>query len=97
MKKEFNQKIADIKEEMGRLGASVADLTGYDSEDLKEDSEEVIRQAKAHLKHASKITKQKAEELNEFVMDNPWMTVAIASAIGFVLGHLYNKSKSRRS
>ncbi len=96
MNKEFNQKIADIKGEMERLGTSLSDLAGYDASDLKEDSEEVIRQAKAHLQQASKITRQKAEEVNDFVMDNPWTTVAIASAVGFVLGLISTKTKSRR-
>lgn len=49
-----------------------------------------------HDIQAKQKTKEWAEQANQFVQANPWMAVAGAAAIGFVLGNLTARRRGER-
>jgi len=90
-----------IDEFSGMLGEAedmlkrAADETGDKARDLRSQVETKLLHAKLRLQElqgqAADQAKEAARATDDYVHDNPWSSIGIAAAIGFVAGLLLNR------
>jgi ElaB/YqjD/DUF883 family membrane-anchored ribosome-binding protein len=74
---------------------ATAAQTGEKVQEVRARTEESVRQAKARLANAEDEALRRAhalaDEADEYVRANPWLSVGIAAGIGLVLGLLISR------
>lgn len=86
----------EIQSAMEDLNKKVSALMGSKFEDAKEMGAEKIEDIKNKAKAAAKAMHAKAEDIDEFAYEKPWVLALIIGTAGFVVGSLMSHAGSRK-
>ena len=95
MDEDLADKIADVQKSVEKLAAQVSKLASKKIEAGMETEAEMFDSAKEGVKKATKMGKEKAEEINDMVADNPWLVIAVVSVAALAIGHLVGYAKGK--
>ena len=86
------QDLGTVIQDAEALLQATAGQTGEKVAEIRNRAEESLRRARERMKQAGVDIQEKAKaaarSADEYVHENPWTSIAIATAIGFLLGSL---------
>jgi len=85
----------NLKRDLRRLADDVAQLRATFMSGKRESLERWRDSAKDQFDAAHQQAMDKAQEVDAYVKENPWLTAGVAVAAGVVLGALLGKGKRR--
>jgi len=85
----------NLKRDLRRVADDIAAMRQALAEGNRETVEHFKETAHERLQEASRQAKEKAQEVDEYVRENPWLAAGVAAAAGIVLGALLGRGKRR--
>ncbi len=96
MNKEMGKKYEEIKKSVEQLRQQLAEMASDASEDLQEVGEGIMQEVAPRVGKAIDAAKQKTKEVDEFVSENPWATIAVVSLAALALGYVVSQAKAKQ-
>lgn len=84
-----------IKKDLQKLEQDIMAASTATGEQVKEYAYEAGARVREEAGKAMQKAREKGEQANEFAHENPWLAAAIAAIIGFVIGMLSSRGRSR--
>ncbi len=96
MNKEMGKKYEEIKKSVEQLRQQLAEMASDASDDLQEVGEGIMQEVAPRVGKVIDAAKQKTKEVDEFVSENPWATIAVVSLAALALGYVVSQAKVKQ-
>jgi ElaB/YqjD/DUF883 family membrane-anchored ribosome-binding protein len=93
MEKDLNKKLSHLKKGLEDLTAQFMEITELGEESMKERGEAALEEVKERVQKTAKMAQARAQQIDDFAYENPWLVAAIAAGVAFVVGSLLKHSK----
>lgn len=91
-----DREIEKLKLQLEELRERLADSAYEESEEIAEKAREIMQTIKEKSKQLWEVTSEKKDSVRKYVQENPWKSVGISAATGFLIAMLFNKKNKNR-